>query len=185
MGRTRSPPPIDTSTATFPLLNEVDEPADEDVEEAPPCPPPPVRAAPPRVADLLGSTLLLTIGDERSLEALLVARASGIVGGRRAAKIFDRGVKPSTTGDRQTGELMAKEAAQVPQTGEQQTRKLTGELPDKGQTPTKQLVDEYVDDEGELSAREESTDNDVVEVPVEKPELRGSGRNRKPPERST
>ncbi|CAI7801050.1 unnamed protein product [Closterium sp. NIES-53] len=55
------------------------------------------------------------------------------------------------------------------------------EQPVKG---SNQLVDdEDVDEEGELSAGEESTDNDVVEVLVEKPELRRTGRTRKPPER--
>ncbi|CAI7905143.1 unnamed protein product [Closterium sp. NIES-54] len=54
-------------------------------------------------------------------------------------------------------------------------------IPVKG---SNQLVDdEDVDEEGELSAGEESTDNDVVEVLVEKPELRRTGRTRKPPER--
>ncbi|CAI7816173.1 unnamed protein product, partial [Closterium sp. NIES-54] len=48
----------------------------------------------------------------------------------------------------------------------------------------KQLVeDKDVDDEGELSTGEESTDSDVVEVPIEKQELRRSGQSRKPPER--
>ncbi|CAI7737128.1 unnamed protein product [Closterium sp. NIES-54] len=49
---------------------------------------------------------------------------------------------------------------------------------------SKQLVDDLaVDEEGELSAGEESTDNDVVEVPITKPEVRRTGRARRPPER--
>ncbi|CAI7899604.1 unnamed protein product [Closterium sp. NIES-53] len=40
-----------------------------------------------------------------------------------------------------------------------------------------------VNEEGELSAEEESTDSDVVEVPITKPELRRTGRARRPPER--
>ncbi|CAI7880394.1 unnamed protein product [Closterium sp. NIES-53] len=65
----------------------------------------------------------------------------------------------------------------------------TGELPKsaggeqlvKG---SKQLVDDLtIDEEGELSAGEESTDNDVVEVSITKPELRRTGRARRPPER--
>ncbi|CAI7755360.1 unnamed protein product [Closterium sp. NIES-53] len=36
---------------------------------------------------------------------------------------------------------------------------------------------------GELSAGEDSTDSDVVEVPITKPELRRTGRARRPPER--
>ncbi|CAI7907938.1 unnamed protein product [Closterium sp. NIES-54] len=42
---------------------------------------------------------------------------------------------------------------------------------------------EAVDNEGDLSAGEESIDSDVVEVPVEKPDPRRSGRTRRPPER--
>ncbi|CAI7908937.1 unnamed protein product [Closterium sp. NIES-53] len=74
-------------------------------------------------------------------------------------------------------------------TGEQQTGRSTGELSKSagGEQPvkgSKQLVDHVaVDQEGELSAGEESTDSDVVEVPVKKPELRRTGRTRKPPER--
>ncbi|CAI7776193.1 unnamed protein product [Closterium sp. NIES-53] len=46
------------------------------------------------------------------------------------------------------------------------------------------LVDDLaVDEEGELSAEEESTDSDVVEVPITKPKLRRTGRARRPPER--
>ncbi|CAI7746704.1 unnamed protein product [Closterium sp. NIES-54] len=47
-----------------------------------------------------------------------------------------------------------------------------------------ELVDDLaVDEEGELSAEEESTDSDVVEVPITKPKLRRTGRARRPPER--
>ncbi|CAI7901196.1 unnamed protein product [Closterium sp. NIES-54] len=47
-----------------------------------------------------------------------------------------------------------------------------------------QLVDDLtVDEEGELSAGEESTDIDMVEVPITKPELQRTGRARRPPER--
>ncbi|CAI7838907.1 unnamed protein product [Closterium sp. NIES-54] len=48
---------------------------------------------------------------------------------------------------------------------------------------SKQLVDYLaVDEEGELSAGEQSTDSDVVEVPITKPELRRKGRAQQPPE---
>ncbi|CAI7839043.1 unnamed protein product [Closterium sp. NIES-53] len=40
-----------------------------------------------------------------------------------------------------------------------------------------------VDEEGELPAGEKSTDSDVVEVPITKPELRRTSRARRPPER--
>ncbi|CAI7869051.1 unnamed protein product [Closterium sp. NIES-53] len=46
-----------------------------------------------------------------------------------------------------------------------------------------ELVDGLaVDEEGELSTGEESTNSDVVEVPIMKPELRCTGRARRPPE---
>ncbi|CAI7903050.1 unnamed protein product [Closterium sp. NIES-53] len=49
---------------------------------------------------------------------------------------------------------------------------------------SKQLIDDLtVDEEGELSAGEDSTDSDVVEVPITMPELRRTTRARRPPER--
>ncbi|CAI7790079.1 unnamed protein product [Closterium sp. NIES-54] len=49
---------------------------------------------------------------------------------------------------------------------------------------SKQLVDDLtVNEEGELSVGEESTDSNVVEVTITKPELRRTGRARRPPER--
>ncbi|CAI7926790.1 unnamed protein product [Closterium sp. NIES-54] len=74
-------------------------------------------------------------------------------------------------------------------TGELSTWRLTRELSKSagGEQPvegSKQLVDdEDVDEEGQQSAGEESTDSDVVEVPIQKPELRRTGRTRKPLER--
>ncbi|CAI7848712.1 unnamed protein product [Closterium sp. NIES-54] len=66
----------------------------------------------------------------------------------------------------------------------------TGELPKSagGEQQlvegSKQLVDDLtVDEEGERSAGEDSTDSDVVEVPISKPELRRTDRVRRPPER--
>ncbi|CAI7909387.1 unnamed protein product [Closterium sp. NIES-54] len=105
-GRTQEHPLTDTSTATVPLLAEVDETADEDVV--------------------------------------------------------------------QTGDLVEQEAAAGVQS--------TGEL--SKSAGSKQLVDNLaVDQEEELSAGEESTVSDVVEVPITKPELRRTGRARRPPER--
>ncbi|CAI7814330.1 unnamed protein product [Closterium sp. NIES-53] len=87
------------------------------------------------------------------------------------------------------GELVQKAAAEVPPTGELSMKEMSasgptrGEQPVEGPTLAKQLVnDEDVDDEGELSGGEDSTNNNVVEVPVEKPELRRSVRSRKSPE---
>ncbi|CAI5510901.1 unnamed protein product [Closterium sp. Naga37s-1] len=167
-GRTQAHPPTDISTATVPLLLEVDEPSDEDIEEV--LPPPHVLAPPIPVADRPASTPVSATGDEGSLVASPVAPASGIASGRQGAKL----VKPSTTGEQQTGEPVEQEA-----TSEVQSR---GEQPGEGPMLAKQLVDnDDVDEERELSAGEESTDSDVVEVPVEKPELRRSGQTRRPP----
>ncbi|CAI7773453.1 unnamed protein product [Closterium sp. NIES-54] len=77
-------------------------------------------------------------------------------------------------GEQQTQEPVEQEpAAEVQSTGEQQTGSLKGELVDNM----------AVDEEGELSAGEESTNSDVVEVPITKPELRRTSRARRPPER--
>ncbi|CAI7906368.1 unnamed protein product [Closterium sp. NIES-54] len=128
-GRTQAHPPTDTSTATVPLLAEVDNSFDEDVVEF--LPPSPVLAPPLPVADRPASTPVSATSDEGSLEASPVALASGIT-------------------------------------------------PVEG---SNQLVDDVdVDEEGKLSAGGESTDSDVVEVPIEKLELRCTGRTRKPPE---
>ncbi|CAI7745127.1 unnamed protein product [Closterium sp. NIES-53] len=127
LGRTQAHPPMDTSMATVPLLVEVDEPADEDVVEV--LPPSPVLAPPFPVADRPASTHVLASGNDGSLEASLVAPASGIAGGRQGAKLS-------------IGELLKSAEALA------------------------------VDEEGELSAGEEATDSDVVEVPITKRELR-------------
>ncbi|CAI7754323.1 unnamed protein product [Closterium sp. NIES-54] len=145
-------PPTDTTTATVPLLAEVDEPADEDVVEV--LPPSPFLAPPFPVADRPASIPVSATGDEGSLEALPMAPASGIAGGRQGAKIVDQDGKPLSTGEQQTGEPVEQEpAAGVQSAGEQQTGSL----------------------KGELSAGEESTNSDVVEVPITKPELRRTG----------
>ncbi|CAI7730890.1 unnamed protein product [Closterium sp. NIES-53] len=154
-GRSLAHPSTHTSTATFPLLVEVDEPIDEDVVEV--LPPPTVPAPPFKVADRPASTPVSTTGDEGSLEASAIAPASGTTG---------QGAKPASAGVHSTGEL-SKSAG-----GEQLVEGL------------KQLVDDLtVAKEGELSAGEESTNSDVVEVPITKPELRRTGRARRPPER--
>ncbi|CAI7871864.1 unnamed protein product [Closterium sp. NIES-53] len=105
---------------------------------------------------------------EGSLEALHVALTNDIASGRQGAKLVNQDGKPSTTGEEQTGEPVE----QVASAGVQ----LTGEL-------SKSAEDLAVNEEGELSARKNSTDSDVVEVPITKPELRCTGRARRPPER--
>ncbi|CAI7794354.1 unnamed protein product [Closterium sp. NIES-53] len=144
---------------TIPLLAEVDEPPDDDVVEF--LPPPPVLAPPFPVTARPVLTSLSTIGDEASP----VAPASGIAGGRQGAKLVDQDGKPPTIGEHQAGEPVEEEAAGVQSTGEQQGCNLA------------------IDNKGELSAGEESTNSDVVEVPIMKAELRRTGRARRPPER--
>ncbi|CAI7762085.1 unnamed protein product [Closterium sp. NIES-53] len=179
LGRTQAHPPTDTSMATVPLLVEVDEPADEDVVEV--LPPPPVLAPPFLVADRPASTPVSTTGDEGSLEASAVAPASGIAGGRPGAKPVDQDGNPSTTGEQQTGEPVEQEASAGVHSLEELSKSEGSEQLVEG---SKQLVDDLdVDKEGELSAGEESTDSDVVEVPISKPELRRTGRARRTPER--
>ncbi|CAI7835037.1 unnamed protein product [Closterium sp. NIES-53] len=165
LGRMRAHPPTDTTTPTVPLLTAVDDPADEDVVEV--LLPPPVLAPPFPVADRPASTPVSATGDEGSLEASLVAPASGIAGDRQGAKLVDQDEKLSTVGEHQTGEPDDQEASPGVQS--------TGEL-------TKLAEDLAVDEEKELSAGEESTVTDVVEVPITKPELRRTGRARRPPE---
>ncbi|CAI7775132.1 unnamed protein product [Closterium sp. NIES-54] len=153
-GRTQEHPPTDTSTATVPLLAEVDEPADDDVVEV--LPPPPVLAPPFPVADWPASTPVSATGDEGSLEALPVAPASGIAGSQQGAKLVDQDGKPSTTGEQQTGEPVEQEATAGVQSAGELSKSVGGE---------------------------ESTDSDVVEVPIMKPEMRRTGRARRLPER--
>ncbi|CAI7905449.1 unnamed protein product [Closterium sp. NIES-53] len=111
--------------------------------------------------------------DEGSLEALPVAPASGVCGGQRDAKLVDKGEQQT---GKSTKELSSKEkSASGPTRGGEPVERLK---------LVKQRVDyEAVDNEGDLSAGEESINSDVVEVPVEKPDPRRSGRTRRPPER--
>ncbi|CAI7754792.1 unnamed protein product [Closterium sp. NIES-53] len=89
--------------------------------------------------------------------------------------------KPSMTGERQTGEPVEQEAAAGVQSIGELPKSAGDEQLVKG---SKQLVDDLtVDEEGELSAGEDSTDSDMVEVPITKPELRRTGRARRLPER--
>ncbi|CAI7837108.1 unnamed protein product [Closterium sp. NIES-53] len=118
-GRTQAHLPMDTSTATVPLLAEIDEPADQDVVEV--LPPPPVLAPPFPVADQPASTPMSATSDEGSLKASPVAPASGIAGGQQGVKLIDQDGKPSTTEEQQTGEPVEQEATAGLQS--------TGELP--------------------------------------------------------
>ncbi|CAI7845298.1 unnamed protein product, partial [Closterium sp. NIES-53] len=141
---------------------------DQDVVEV--LPPSPVLAPPFPVAYRPVLTSVSATGDEGSLEASPVAPASGIAGGRQGAKLLDHDGKQSTTGEQQTGEPVKCEAAAGVQSTGEPSNSAGGEQLVEG---SKQLVDDLaVDKEEELSAGEESTDSDVVEGPITKPELR-------------
>ncbi|CAI7798836.1 unnamed protein product [Closterium sp. NIES-53] len=168
-GRTQAHPRTDTSTASVPLLTEVDKPADEDVVEV--LPPSPVLAPPSPVVDRPALTSVSATGNEGSLEASPVALASGI------ACV-------------QHGEPVEQEAAAgVQSTEDQQTGLSTMELSKSARKEqpvegSKQLVDdEDIGEEGEQSAGEGSIDSDVVELPITKLELRRTGRARRLPKR--
>ncbi|CAI7739388.1 unnamed protein product [Closterium sp. NIES-54] len=177
-GRTQAHPSTNTSTATVPLLAEVNELADEDVVEV--FPPPPILAPPFPVADRSASTLVSATGDEGSLEASPVAPACGIAGGRQGAKLVDQEGTLPMTREQQTEEPVEQEvSAEVQSTKELLKSAGSEQLVEN----SNQRVDDLpVDKEGELSAGEESTDSDVVEVLITTPELRCTGRARRPPE---
>ncbi|CAI7870052.1 unnamed protein product [Closterium sp. NIES-54] len=177
-GRKQAHPPTDNSTATVPLLAEFDEPADQDVLEV--SPPPPVLAPPFPVADRPASTPVSATGNEGSLEASPVALACGMAGGQQGAKLVDQDGKPSTIGEQQKGEPVEQGAASEVQLTKELLKSAGGEQLVES---SNQLDDLPVDEEGELSAGEESTDSDVVEVPITTPELRRTGRARRLPER--
>ncbi|CAI7856393.1 unnamed protein product [Closterium sp. NIES-54] len=178
-GQKLAHPPTDTSSATVPLLADVDEPADDDVVDV--LPPPPVLAPPFPVIARPVLPSVSTTSDEGSLEASPVAPASGIASGRQGAKLVNQDEKPSTTGEQQTGEPVEQDTAAGVQSIGELSKSAKGEHLVEG---SKQLIDDLtVDEEGEMPAGEESTDSDVVEVPITKPELRRTSRARRPPER--
>ncbi|CAI7750795.1 unnamed protein product [Closterium sp. NIES-54] len=114
------------------------------------------------------------------LEALSVAPACGIAGGRQGAKLVDQDGKPSTIGEQQTREPVEQEAAAEVQSTKELLKSAGGEQLVES---SNQLIDDLiVDEEGELSAGEESTNSDVVEVLITTLELRRTGRARRPPE---
>ncbi|CAI7749893.1 unnamed protein product [Closterium sp. NIES-54] len=166
-GRTQVKPPRDTSTVTLPLLAKVGELADEDTEDVRPPSLSPAHLAPPLVADLHELTSTSASGNEGSCGASPVAPAKSIAGGRRDVKQVGVGKKLTPAGEQQAEEVQptlvksVKEAsAKKPPTGEKSAVK-----------PTKR--------------QSESTDNNVVKVNAEEPELRRSSRLRRLPERLT
>ncbi|CAI7887449.1 unnamed protein product [Closterium sp. NIES-53] len=147
LGRIPTTPPMDTSTATLPLLAEVGEPAAEDVRDVSSLSPSP---APPLVADLRRLTPASASGDEGSSGASPKAPSKSIAGGRRDIKQVYMRVMSTPTREEQTQEVQPT----MPTLGEQSAG-----------TPTVVQQDaEGSDDSHDGGEAEESTDNDVVEV---------------------
>ncbi|CAI7838893.1 unnamed protein product [Closterium sp. NIES-53] len=103
--RTPTIPPTDTSTATLPLLAEVGEPSNEDIEDVPSPFPSPAPRAPPLVADLRGLTPVSTSGDEGRSGVSPVAPAKSIASGRRDVQQVDVRVKSTSPGEEQAEEV--------------------------------------------------------------------------------
>ncbi|CAI7828355.1 unnamed protein product [Closterium sp. NIES-53] len=104
-GRTPTIPPTDTSTATLPLLVEVDEPAVEDVKVVPSPFPSPAPRAPPLVADLRGLPPMSASGDEGRSGASPVVPAKSTAGGRHDVHQVDVRVKSTPPGEEQAKEV--------------------------------------------------------------------------------
>ncbi|CAI7739074.1 unnamed protein product [Closterium sp. NIES-54] len=183
--RTPSAPPPDSSSEMPPLLADIDEHEDKDVEEVP-LPPPivPLSATSspspsPPVVDLPQKRSSSDAVDEGRLGASPAAPTSCIAGGRRnAEKVADgHGRDASFRG------AVSREA---------DPRRAVGRgAADRGAV-RRRLVENVVEvicaaggDEGELSTGEQSDDNNVVEVAVEKEKPRCSNRPNigKPPEK--
>ncbi|CAI7809785.1 unnamed protein product [Closterium sp. NIES-53] len=167
-GHARTHSPTDSSTAMFPLLVEVDEPVDEDVEDVHPSPtPPPAPAAPPLVADLPKSMPSSATDDEGSLRTSPVAPTRSIAGGRCDVELVGEGAKPSTTVEQREPSTKEASAEELP-TGEH--------LGDGSSSDVMEVVGEPENDKVGLSAGEQSTDSDAVEVKADEPKLRRSTR---------
>ncbi|CAI5537276.1 unnamed protein product, partial [Closterium sp. Naga37s-1] len=104
-GRTPTTPPTNTSTATLPLLAEVDEPAAEDVEDVPFPSPSPAPCAPPLVADLHGLNSVSASGDWGRSGTSPLAPAKSIAGGQCDEQKVDVRVKSTLIGEEQAEEV--------------------------------------------------------------------------------
>ncbi|CAI7835934.1 unnamed protein product [Closterium sp. NIES-53] len=169
LGRTPTIPPMDTSTATLPLLTEVGEPAAEDVEDVLSPFPSPAPRAPPLVTDLLGLTSVSASSDEGRSGASPVAPTKGIACGA------DQG--------HHRHQLTGEQAA-AKQTKKQSATRHSAEEPTTGEKSEGKPAEVQQDDEGcevgdDGGDAEESTDSDVVEV---QRGPRQSGRIRRPPD---
>ncbi|CAI7739295.1 unnamed protein product [Closterium sp. NIES-53] len=187
--RTPTIPPMDTSTATLPLLAEVSEPAAEDVEDVPSPFPSPAPCAPPLVADLRGLTPVSASCDEGRSGASPMAPAKSIDGGQRDIQQVNVSVKLTPPGEEQRKEVpptvvkLAKGAtARQQPTGEQAAAEPTTEQSTTGHSagePTVVHLDaKGSDDSDDGGEAEESTDSEEVEV---QGGPRHTGRLRRPP----
>ncbi|CAI7805207.1 unnamed protein product [Closterium sp. NIES-54] len=185
-GRTPTIPPTDTSTATLPLLVEVDEPAVEDVKVVPSPFPSPAPRAPPLVADLRGLPPMSASGDEGRSGASPVVPAKSTAGGRHDVHQVDVRVKSTPPGEEQAKEVqpMVVKSAKGAGTRQQLTGEQLAEEPTTGVKPAGKPVEVQQDDEGSKAGDDggdakESTDSDMVEV-QRRP--RQSGPIRRPPD---
>ncbi|CAI7735248.1 unnamed protein product [Closterium sp. NIES-53] len=151
-GWTQASPPTGTSTVTLPLLAEVGELAAENAEDVRPPSPSPAPPAPPLVADLPRLTLTSASSDEGSNGASLVALAKSITRGQRDVTQVGVGENSMPTGEQQA-------------VGRGAIREEDVEDSEAG------------DDRAEQLGAEESTDSNVMEVPLGP---RRSGRTRRP-----
>ncbi|CAI7772686.1 unnamed protein product [Closterium sp. NIES-54] len=199
--RTPTLPPMDTSTATLPLLAEVGEPAAEDVKDVPSPFPSPAPHTPPYVADLRGLTPVSASGDEGRSGASPVAPAKSIAGGRRDVQQVDVRVKSTPPGEEQAEEvqptvvkstkgagtrqqLIGEQAAAKPTKEQSVAGRLAVEpTTEERSVGTPAVVLEDAEDtnaggnEAEKEDAEESTSSNKVEIGP-----RRTGRLRRPPD---
>ncbi|CAI7752585.1 unnamed protein product [Closterium sp. NIES-53] len=154
--RAPSTPQTDSSSVVLPMLAEDGEPDAEDAKDGIPTPLP---------SDVTPSATpspspSLPVVDLPRMGSTLVAGDVGILGALPAAPPGEQPAENSLS----TGEPSASNDKSA---GEPTTVEKLAEKPTLVQQP--EVNKAVSDDEGELLAEEESTDSDVVEVPVEKP----------------
>ncbi|CAI7890946.1 unnamed protein product [Closterium sp. NIES-53] len=158
-GRTHAHPPIDTLTATFPLLAEVDEPADEDAKD---CQPPVMRGA------LRRHPWRRPVASPEADETQARRQGCAVVYDKEAA---DRGAGAKGGSSRSPVDRGAADTAferGAVEKGKSAGGSTRGEQLAEGLMLAKQQVDDKnVDKEEELSAGEESTNSNVVDVPLD------------------
>ncbi|CAI5483931.1 unnamed protein product [Closterium sp. Yama58-4] len=169
-------------------------------------PPPLPTSLPSLAAGLPKSASTSAASDEGSIGASPSDPPIGIAGGRRdlVSEQDGDGVKSPPTGEPANGERVSEEpptsngkrVSEEPPTGEPSNEELASEEPPTGEPSNEELdseerttgeqfdegtssdvVEVIGGDEGELSAGEQSSDSDVVEVSADKPAVRRSTRS--------